>query len=114
VRILNTSRDVELASDARVARGYWSRLAGLLGRRRLAPGEALVIQPCNSVHTWFMRFTIDVLFVDGEGRVVKAVSGLRPFRISTAFRGARAAIELPRGVIAASGTAAGDALRYED
>jgi hypothetical protein len=113
VRITNTTRSTELASDARIARSYWARLAGLLGRGSLRPGEALVIEPCNSVHTAFMRFTIDVLYIDRERRVAKAVNALRPFRVSAALREARSVIELPAGVIAATGTAVGDQLQFD-
>lgn len=110
MRITNTTRSTELASDARIARSYWARLVGLLGRGSLRPGEALVIEPCSSVHTWFMRFTIDVLYIDAAWQVVKTAPGLRPFRLSAAFRSARAAIELPAGAIATTATAVGDQL----
>ncbi len=113
MRIQNSSRGTELAGDARVARGYWSRLVGLLGRSSLRAGEALVLEPCTSIHTAFMRFSIDVVYVDRDRRVVKAVADLRPFRVSAALRSARSAIELPRGTIATTGTAPGDQLAFD-
>jgi uncharacterized membrane protein (UPF0127 family) len=108
MRIHNRTKNVELAANATLAASYWSRLVGLLGRKGLAEGEALVLEPCNSVHTMFMRFTIDVLYLDKERRVVKAVPSLKPFRVSAAFRGAHSVVELPEGVIAATSTAPGD------
>jgi len=113
VRILNTTRSTELASNAKPARSFTQRLVGLLGRAGLDPGEALLLEPCSSVHTAFMRFAIDVVYVDRAGKVVKVVPELRPFRVSGALRGARSVIELPSGTIAATGTVPGDQLTFE-
>ena len=114
MRIRNLTRGTELASSARTARSFWLRLVGLLGRSSLESGEALVLQPCNSIHTAFMRFAIDVLYLDRSGRVVKAVSSLKPFRLSGVLRGGDAVIELPSGVIATTDTAVGDELVFEN
>jgi uncharacterized membrane protein (UPF0127 family) len=113
VRITNQTKGTELASDARVARSYWSRLVGLLGKPSLPAGEALVIEPCTSVHTAFMRFAIDVLYVDPSRRVVKSVADLKPFRASGVLRGRCSVVELPSGAIAASKTAPGDQLSFD-
>jgi uncharacterized membrane protein (UPF0127 family) len=88
-----------------------ARRKGLLGRDTLAD-EALVIAPCNAIHTWFMRITIDVVYADREGRIVKCSPSVRPWRLSGTLR-AFAAIELAEGTIARSGTAVGDQLRLE-
>lgn len=95
-----------------MARRFWSRLVGLLGRASLLHGDALVIEPCRSVHTAFMRFAIDVVMVDRSRRVVKVVSGLKPFRVGGILRSARAVVELPSGTIAETGTEAGDQLVF--
>ena len=113
MRILNLTRSTELASSARPAHSFWLRLVGLLGRSSLEPGEGLVLQPCSSIHTAFMRFAIDVLYLDRSGRVVKAVASLKPFRMSGVLRGGDAVIELPSGVIAATDTAVGDEIVLE-
>lgn len=113
ITITNRTRGTVLATHARSAATAWSRLVGLLGRARLAPGEGLHLVPCTSVHTLFMRFTIDVLYLDRDRRVVKAVPALRPFRWSWGGRRAHSALELPPGTIAATGTAPGDALAFE-
>jgi len=60
-----------------------------------------------------MRFTIDVVYVDKSGKVVKVAPGLRPFRVSAALRGGHSVIELPKGTVAATGTAPGDQLTFE-
>ena len=65
---------------AEVARGFWARLKGLIGRRGLPPGRGLLILHCNAIHTFFMRFAIDATFYDRQDRVVKTVRGIRPWR----------------------------------
>lgn len=113
MRIRNHTRGTELASKAHTARGFWSRLIGLLGRSSLQTGGALVLEPCNSIHTAFMRFAIDVVYIDRSGQVVKVISKLKPFRVSGAFQGACSVIELPSGTIENTGTAPGDQLVFE-
>jgi uncharacterized membrane protein (UPF0127 family) len=94
---------IEIASDSR------SRRKGLLGRDRMAPGAALVIAPCGGIHTFWMRFSIDVIFVKKDGRVVKCVDSIPPWRMALAVT-AYAAIELPAGTIRLSKVSAGDRL----
>lgn len=113
MRIRNVTRGKLLASDAQPARGFVRRLVGLLGRSSLPPGEALVLDPCSSVHTGFMRFSIDVVYVDRDGRVVKAVSNLKPFRVSGVLRGRCSVIELASGTIANTATSPGDQLSLD-
>ena len=93
---VTTSDGIEVCGDCRVAESFGSRLRGLLGTRGLEAGEGLLIPGTSSVHTHFMRFAIDVVFLDGEGRVAKVVRGLRPWRVAGA-RGARDVLELPAG-----------------
>ena len=74
----------------------FARMRGLLGRSGLSSGEGLLLRPAGSVHTAFMRFAIDVVFLDRDLRVLKVASDLAPWR-TAACRGARAALELPAG-----------------
>ena len=90
----------------------WTRSKGLLGRSGLDPDEGLWIQPTGSIHMWFMRFAIDVVYADKEGRVLKLVRGIRPWRMS-ACRGAKVALELPGGAIDRAGVEVGDHLVIE-
>jgi len=86
-----------------------ARNKGLLGRRSLEEGSAMILAPCSSVHTFFMKFPIDILFVARDGRVVKMCERCRPWRL--ALRpGAFAVIELPAGALEPSGTRVGDRL----
>jgi uncharacterized membrane protein (UPF0127 family) len=74
----------------------FARLRGLLGRSGLSSGEGLLLRPAASIHTAFMKFAIDVVFLDRDLRVVKVVPELVPWR-TAACRGARAVLELPAG-----------------
>ena len=91
-----TADGIEICGDCRTADSFLSRLCGLLGSRGLEAGEGLWIPRTSSVHTHFMRFAIDVVFVDGDGRVAKVVRSLRPWRFAGA-RGAKDVLELPAG-----------------
>ncbi|HMS58714.1 MAG TPA: DUF192 domain-containing protein [Tepidiformaceae bacterium] len=90
-----------LASDLRVASSAWARFRGLMLVSKLGPGAGLDIRPCGSIHMMFMRFAIDAVFYDSDGRVTKVSRGVRPW-IGIAFggRGAKGVIELPRGAAA--------------
>jgi uncharacterized membrane protein (UPF0127 family) len=109
LEVRNLTRESEVAARVRPADRAWSRLVGLLGRRRLARDEGLLLTPCTSIHTFFMFFPIDILYLNREHVVVKAVSALRPFRLSGCLKG-HSTLELPAGVIEASGTQVGDRL----
>lgn len=73
-----------------------ARNRGLLGRDSLAPGSALILAPCTSVHTWFMRFSIDVLFVTKLGEIKKVRPAVGPWRLAAAWN-SFAVVELPAG-----------------
>ena len=108
-RIVNTRSGGVLATSVSGAFDSSSRNKGLLGRDGLAPGEALVIAPSQAIHTWFMRFPIDVAFVTKQGEVVALRRGVRPWRLAIALR-AFSVIEMPAGTLEASATAVGDQL----
>jgi uncharacterized membrane protein (UPF0127 family) len=81
-------------------------MRGLLGRKSLAPEEGILLRPAGSVHTAFMRFPIDVVFVDREGEVLRIAEAVPPWRTASA-RGAKAVVELAAGAAAAAGLAPG-------
>jgi uncharacterized membrane protein (UPF0127 family) len=87
----------------------FARLRGLLGRSGLSSGEGLLLRPAGSIHTAFMRFTIDAVFLDAADRVVKVASTLQPWR-TAACRGARSVLELPAGEATRRGLRPGVAL----
>ena len=85
-----------------VADSALTRLKGLLGRTALEPHEGLLLRPANSVHTAFMRFPIDVVFLDGDLTVLDVVEGVPPWRMKSR-KGARAVLELGAGEAARQG-----------
>src|SRR6266498_2062037 len=114
VGAVNQRNDSQLASEVRVARSLWGRFWGLMGRQRLPEGHGVLLTPCTSVHTFFMRFPIDVIFLDRDSRVVKIIPALKPWRTALGGRGARSALELPAGVAETTGLEPGDLLRVPD
>jgi uncharacterized membrane protein (UPF0127 family) len=92
-----------------VADSPGSRLRGLLGRSALRPGEGLLLRPASAIHTCFMRFPIDAVFLDRELRVVRIADDVRPWR-AAARRGAHAVLELPAGEARRRGLEPGDSL----
>jgi uncharacterized membrane protein (UPF0127 family) len=92
-----------------VADSFGLRLRGLLGRPALAGGQGLLLRPCGSIHTWFMRVAIDAVFLDRDLRVVHTAVEVRPWRMARA-RHARAVLELAAGEAARLGIAVGDQL----
>ncbi len=108
--ITNLSRGTVIATDVEWAMSPQERMRGLLDRNKLDPGAALVISPCNSVHMFFMKFAIDVLFLNSEGVVVRAIEDLRPWRLTRVYFTAKHTVELPLGAIALSQTRKGDKL----
>jgi len=112
----NETRDTVLAERVEVARSFWARFMGLMGRRELAPGHGLFL-PGNGIHMFFMRFPIDAVFLakptnGGERRVVSVHRGVRPWvGLVPLVLGADGVLELPVGAIDASATAPGDSVR---
>lgn len=107
---IRRAEDGRLVCTAGLANNPLSRMKGLLGKKELPEGQGLLIEPCNSVHMVFMRFALDVVYIDKQDTVVKAVENLKPNRFSAGGRKAHAALELPTGTIAAAEIAAGDRL----
>jgi uncharacterized protein len=103
----NLDTGAMVADKVAVADTRATRAVGLLSRSGLNPGEALWIVPSRGVHTWWMRFTIDVLALNESGVVVDRVPGLKPWRIRLPRRGTAGVLELPEGAIAATGTEIG-------
>jgi uncharacterized membrane protein (UPF0127 family) len=115
IMTLMNGRTEQRVANVELATTRVERRRGLLGRNAIGPGSALVLAPCCSIHTAFMRFAIDVIFVDGDGRVVRMATRVAPWRIVIASR-AFAAIELAAGSLESQPVELGDCLyvRSED
>jgi len=107
--IVNLTRGGVVCEHAIVADGPLLRLRGLMGRRELPQGVGMLLRPAPAIHSAFMRFAIDALFLDADLLVLRAVDELRPWRVA-AQRGAHAVLELTAGERSRRGVEVGDRL----
>ena len=112
VRAVNTTRGTVLGECIRVADTGLSRIIGLLGERKLPPGDGLLIVPSQGVHTWGMLFPIDIAVLDREWNVLALRPRMRQFSMTRIFWKAAAVLELPPGVLDSTSTALGDTLTF--
>jgi len=111
-RVRNLTRGISLAEHAEVADTSAKRRAGLLKHNRLEPGAGLWIVPCEGIHMFGMKFSIDAVFLNRERRVVKVCPNMGKWSIAMSLR-AHSVLELPAGAAAETGTAVGDQLEVE-
>jgi hypothetical protein len=111
LQVSNLTRKTVLASRMEVADSGAKRNKGLLGRESLSPGEGLWIIPCEAVHTFWMQFPIDLVYLDSKKRIRKLRSDVRPWRLSACLS-AHSVLELPSGTIQNTRTEAGDMLEF--
>ena len=113
VRAVNTTRGTVLGECIRVADTGLTRIVGLLGERKLSPGDGLLIVPCQGVHTWGMLFPIDIAVLDNDWNVLALRPRMRQFRMTRVFWRAAAVLELPPGTLDSTSTAVGDTLTFD-
>ena len=107
--LVNQRTDEALASRVEVAVTRGARRKGLLGRDAIGESCALILAPCSAIHTMFMRFGIDAVFVDDDGRAVKVVRGMTPWRIAAKVT-AHAVVEFAAGTLSENDVTIGDRL----
>jgi len=112
MRVQNLTRGAELADRAVHANTSKLRKTGLLKHESLPEGEGLWITPCEGVHTFFMKFAIDVLYLNKKREVVKLRPNMGKSRLSLCLS-AHSVLELPAGMIAKTGTSVGDQLDFQ-
>ncbi len=113
VRLVHSESGRPLADHLEFARTPLQRMRGLLGRNHLPPGGGMMIERCSSIHTCFMRFPLDVVFLDADLVVRKVVHHLRPWRLAASV-GARHTVELPADALERAPVALGDRLCIEE
>ncbi len=112
VTVRNATRHRELGRKIRVAGSLIERAIGLLSTPALGAGEGMYLRPCQSVHTFFMRYPIDVLFLDAQGAVLSQDT-FSPWRVSGWHGKSRGVLELAAGTLARTGTQVGDRIEFE-
>lgn len=113
VTVRNETRGCDLGDSIGLADGWWSRLRGLVGRGPLDPGGGLLLVPSRGVHMFGMRYPLDVAMLDGDREVVALYRGLAPGARTKWHGEARAALEVPDGVLAETNTQLGDRISWE-
>lgn len=94
MKLKNKTKEKVIMTEVIYANNFFTRLRGLLGKKELPKGQCMLISPCSSVHTFFMKFPIDVVFIDKGFKVVKIIDNMVPGRTSPFVKGAWAVIEM--------------------
>ena len=111
--LYDVTRKAPVAESVEIAANPWSRFLGLMGRKQLDDGSVLVLEPSNGIHTFFMRFAMDAVFLDKEWRVLHVVDAMKPWRVSRIVRHSRRVVELPGGTCTRVGLQVGDQLSLQ-
>lgn len=111
VRARNQTKGLQISDSVTVATSIWSRFWGLMGRSELAPGHGMHITPCSSIHMFFMRFAIDVIFLDKSLKVTKVVHAIKPWRMALGG-GGHSALELAPGAASTAQVEVGDVIEF--
>lgn len=114
MHIFNETRQRPLMTAGRVADTFWLRLRGLLGTSSLKDGQGLILVGEKSIHTLFMRFPIDVVYVDKNHQVIRLDENMIPYRLGPFVTRSAFILEMPVGVIAATATQVGDQLAFHN
>lgn len=109
--LVNLNNGQVVATELEQAHTFLTRLKGLMGRAALMPGQGLEIRPCNSVHTCFMQFDLDLIFLDKDRRILHLERSMQPWRMSKIIKAATIVVELPGGTIDATGCEIGHLLK---
>jgi uncharacterized membrane protein (UPF0127 family) len=114
MRVFNQTRNIVLIKQGRLADNFWLRLRGLLGTSALLEGEGLVLVGEKSIHTLFMQYPIDVVYVNKQYQVIRVDANMVPYRLGPLIWQSAYVVEVPVGVVASTATQVGDYLRFEN
>lgn len=114
-QVVNKSKNnTVICNHTEMATNPWTRLKGLMFRKGLPEGHGLWIEPCSDIHSCFMRFEFDAVFLDKENKVLHTISKMKPWGISGWIKGTRTVLELDGGVVEATNTDVGDQLELTE
>lgn len=111
MKVYNSTQNNLIAEDAKVADNFFARSIGLLSKKTFYDGEALIIKPCCSVHTFFMKFGIDILFVNRKNEVIALYENVNPWRVLPIHPLSYYVIELPKGTVSNKNICKNDSLQ---
>lgn len=111
-KAMNITKNKLIGDKIKLANNVFTRTIGLLSRANLSSGEGLLIVPCKSIHSIFMRFRFDAVFLDKEGRVVHIIKEMKAFRASKYIRKAKKVLELPAGTVIKAQIELGDTIQF--
>ncbi|WP_242848989.1 DUF192 domain-containing protein [Syntrophomonas palmitatica] len=112
--IINTTKNTIITQTEEQANTFLTRLKGLLGRKFLPPEKGMLIYPCKQIHSCFMKFNFDAIFLARDNRVVFIMEDIKPFRFSPLIREAFAVLELPAGTVRDTHIEVGDLLARKE
>lgn len=113
ITIINTRNNKELGNKIGLADNPWYRFTGLMGKKAITADEGLLLTPCNSIHMFFMKFSIDVVFIDRNKKIIRIVENLKPWRLSPVVFMTQSVLELPAGTISKTESQVGDILEIK-
>lgn len=113
MKVYNSTQNNMIADEVEVADNFVTRTFGLIPKKELKEGEGLLIKPCCSIHTFFMKFAIDVLFVNKKNKIVALYENVKPWRTLPVHFSSQYVIELPAGTITAKNIAKHDIISIE-
>lgn len=114
MKLINSKNGKIIAEEVEIADNFFTRFKGLLGREGLNNGMALHIIPCTSIHSCFMKFKFDAIFINKKNQIIHLAENMPAWRFSKTCFSARSIIELPAGVIKETDTFVGDFLEFID
>ncbi|TYQ17662.1 UNVERIFIED_CONTAM: hypothetical protein Cloal_0020 [Acetivibrio alkalicellulosi] len=110
--VKNISKNTILASNCKVANTFFKRFLGLMFKKYLPLGQGLLITPCNSIHMFFMKFPLDIVFIDKGQTVVYTIENITPWKCSKIIKTSYSVLELPVGTIKNTQTTVGDKIGF--
>jgi uncharacterized membrane protein (UPF0127 family) len=114
MRVINQTRNVPLVTEANFADTFWLRLRGLLGRSSLGEEEGLILVGEKSIHTLFMKFPIDIAYIDKGHKIIRIDENMVPYRLGPFVTQSAYVLEMSIGTIAKTATEVGDQLSFEE
>ena len=113
MKLYNSTQNCLIADEVKIADNFISRTIGLISKKEILEPEGLLIKPCCSIHTFFMKFDIDVLFVNRKNEIIALYENVKPWKILPIHLTSQYVVELPTGIISSKQIFKGNILKYE-